>query len=54
VSTTYAGYLSDYFGSPFAFLGLTGIALVGLVAMWALMPETGPSREERPQGTRVG
>jgi predicted MFS family arabinose efflux permease len=53
VSTTYAGYLSDYFGSPFAFLGLTGIALVGLVAMWALMPETGPSREERPRGTRV-
>jgi MFS family permease len=27
VSTTYAGYLSDHFGSPFAFLGLTAVAL---------------------------
>ncbi len=46
VSTTYAGYLSDHFGSPFAFLGLTAVALVGLTAMWALMPETCPTREE--------
>jgi MFS family permease len=45
VSTTYAGYLSDRFGSPFAFLGLTAVALVGLAAVWALMPETGPARE---------
>jgi MFS family permease len=47
VSTTYAGYLSDHFGSPFAFLGLTVVALVGLAAIWALMPETGPDREAR-------
>jgi MFS family permease len=46
VSTTYAGYLSDHFGSPFAFLGLTAVALVGLAAMWTFMPETGPAREE--------
>jgi MFS family permease len=47
VSTTYAGYLSDHFGSPFAFLGLTAVALIGLVAMWALMPETGSVCEKR-------
>ena len=35
VSTTYAGYLSDHFGSPIAFLGLTAVALLGFVAMWA-------------------
>jgi MFS family permease len=46
VSTTYAGYLSDHFGSPIAFLGLTAVALVGLAAMWTLMPETGLAREE--------
>jgi MFS family permease len=45
VSTSYAGYLSQHFGSPFAFLGLTAVALIGLVAMWALMPETGPVRD---------
>jgi predicted MFS family arabinose efflux permease len=40
VSTTYAGYLADHFGSPIAFLGLTAAATLGFVAMWALMPET--------------
>ncbi len=44
VSTTYAGYLSDHFGSSVAFLGLTAMATFGFVAMWALMPETGPVR----------
>jgi hypothetical protein len=47
VSTTYAGYLSDHFGSPFAFLGLTAVSLVGLAAMWVFMPETGPVLEAR-------
>jgi predicted MFS family arabinose efflux permease len=45
VSTTYAGYLSDHFGSPIAFLGLAGAATLGLVAVWALMPETKPAQE---------
>jgi MFS family permease len=45
VSTTYAGYLSDHFGSPIAFLGLTAAATLGLVAVWALMPETRPARD---------
>ena len=46
VSTTYAGYLSDHFGSPIAFLGLTAVAILGLVAMWALIPETRPAPEK--------
>jgi predicted MFS family arabinose efflux permease len=43
-STTLAGYVGDHFGSSIAFLGLAGIAAVGLVTVWALMPETGPPR----------
>jgi MFS family permease len=42
-SPTYAGYLSDRFSSPIAFLGLTGVALLGFAATWALMPETRPA-----------
>jgi hypothetical protein len=47
VSTTYAGYLSDRFGSPTAFLGLTVVAISGFFALWALMPETRPKHEAR-------
>jgi Major Facilitator Superfamily len=47
VSTTYAGYLSDHFGSPIAFLGLAIIAVLGFFVLWALMPETRPSRKAR-------
>ena len=43
LSPTYAGYLSDRFSSPIAFLGLTAAALLGFVATWALMPETRPA-----------
>jgi MFS family permease len=42
LSTTIAGVMSDYLGSPAAFAGLAAIALFGLVAMWFLMPETRP------------
>jgi predicted MFS family arabinose efflux permease len=49
VSTTYAGYLSDHFGSPIAFLGLSGVALLGFVAMWAFMPETRPAPDKTLQ-----
>ena len=45
LSTTYAGYLSDHFGSPVAFLGLTAVAMLGFVAMWSMMPETRPAPE---------
>ena len=40
LSATLAGYISDHFGSPSAFVGLGAIALVGLAAVWSLMPET--------------
>jgi len=43
ISPTYAGYLSDHFSSPIAFLGLAAAATLGFVAMWALMPETRPA-----------
>ena len=49
VSTTYAGYLSDHFGSPIAFLGLSGVALLGFVAMWAFRPETRPAPDKTLQ-----
>lgn len=45
LSTTVAGYASDRFGSPFAFLALAGIAALGLAAVALLMPETGPADE---------
>jgi MFS family permease len=44
VSTTYAGYLSDHFGSPIAFFGLTSVALLGLLTVWTAMPETRQGR----------
>jgi MFS family permease len=40
ISPTLAGYLSDQYGSPAAFVGLAGIAAVGLFAVWAFLPET--------------
>ena len=43
ISPTFAGYMSDVFGSPVAFLSLAVIAVVGLAAVSLLMPETRPS-----------
>ena len=43
LSPTFAGYVSDTFGSKSAFLGLASIAVVGLATVWLLMPETRPS-----------
>src|SRR6185369_15709269 len=40
LSPAFAGYVSDAFGSQFAFLGLASIAVVGLATVWQLMPET--------------
>ena len=42
LSPTVAGYISDTFGSPMAFLGLAIIAAFGLATVWLLMPETRP------------
>jgi len=35
-----AGYISDTFGSGIAFLGLAGVAALGLVTIALIMPET--------------
>jgi predicted MFS family arabinose efflux permease len=45
LSATLAGYMSDHLGSPTAFAGLAAIALVGLILVWLLMPETRPADE---------
>jgi predicted MFS family arabinose efflux permease len=42
LSTTLAGYASDHFGSPVAFLALAAIATAGVALVWSLMPETRP------------
>jgi MFS family permease len=40
LSTVLAGYVSDRFGSSVAFLGLAGVAALGLLAIALIMPET--------------
>jgi MFS family permease len=40
LSTVLAGYVSDKFGSGVAFSGLSGVAALGLVMIWLIMPET--------------
>jgi MFS family permease len=50
LSATFAGYLTDRFGSPVAFGSLAAIAFVGLTLVWILMPETRPA--EIAQGVR--
>jgi MFS family permease len=46
ISATFAGVLSDRFGSPWAFSGLAAVGLAGLVTVWLLMPETRAATEE--------
>ncbi len=45
LSATFAGYMTDRFGSMPAFAGLAVIALVGLTLLWFMMPETRPQTE---------
>jgi MFS family permease len=40
LSTVLAGYVSDTFGSSVAFLGLAGVAALGLATIALIMPET--------------
>jgi MFS family permease len=42
LSATFAGYMTDRFGSVPAFAGLAFIALAGLTLLWFMMPETRP------------
>jgi len=44
LSTTIAGYLTDWFGSSTAFLGLAGIATLALLLVLVAMPETRPEK----------
>jgi MFS family permease len=46
LSTVLAGYVSDQFGSNVAFSGLAGVAAVGLVMIWLVMPETRRSGDQ--------
>jgi len=45
ISPTLSGYLTDQFGSAIAFLGLAGIATLGLAGVWLLLPETRPQAQ---------
>ena len=45
ISTALAGYVSDRFDSPTAFLMMAGFGLLGLAAVWLAMPETRPNEE---------
>ena len=40
LSTVLAGYVADHFGSSVAFMGLAGVAAIGLAMIWFVMPET--------------
>jgi MFS family permease len=44
LSTTLAGYMTDWFGSSTAFLGLAGIATLALLLVLLAMPETRPEK----------
>src|ERR1700723_2933985 len=46
ISTTLAGYVSDRFDSPTAFLIMAGFGLLGLAAAGLAMPETRPRADE--------
>jgi predicted MFS family arabinose efflux permease len=46
LSTTFAGYISDHFGSATAFYELSAVAIVALTAVWILMPETRPDESD--------
>jgi predicted MFS family arabinose efflux permease len=45
LSATFAGYMTDRFGSVPAFAGLAVIALAGFTLLWFMMPETRPETE---------
>jgi predicted MFS family arabinose efflux permease len=45
LSTTLAGYMLDHFGSAVTFCSLAGVAVVGMLVVWLLMPETRPPAE---------
>ncbi len=42
LSNVVGGYVSDHFGHGIAFLQLAAVAILGLLVVWILMPETAP------------
>ncbi|WP_249225676.1 MFS transporter [Tardiphaga alba] len=40
LSTVTAGYVADKLGAPVAFVGLAGVAALGVLLIWLVMPET--------------
>jgi MFS family permease len=44
-STTVAGWISDNYGDPAAFLALASLALAALLLVWLAMSETRPAKE---------
>jgi MFS family permease len=42
LSTTASGLVAQSFGSTVGFLAIAGVALIALVTLWALLPETKP------------
>jgi predicted MFS family arabinose efflux permease len=46
LSTVLAGFVADRFGAPVAFVGLAGVAALGLVMIWTIMPETRRNNDE--------
>jgi MFS family permease len=42
LSTTATGLVAQSLGSAFGFVAVTGVALIALVTVWALLPETKP------------
>ena len=49
ISPTFAGYMSDSFGSASAFHGLAAVALTGFLVVWLLMPETRPRARSKDE-----
>jgi MFS family permease len=47
LSATFAGYMTDRFGSAPAFAGLAAMAFAGLAILWFMMPETKPVEESQ-------
>jgi predicted MFS family arabinose efflux permease len=52
LSNVLAGYVSDKLGSSVAFTGLAGVAAIGLVMIWFVMPETRRGAENKPAAAK--
>jgi MFS family permease len=53
LSTVFAGYITDHFGSASAFFELAAVAIIALTAVVAFMPETRPEDGDDDRGEEV-